>query len=92
MKDKDRKEYVKYRLETAYKTFDAARVLADNDFCNSTVNRLYYALFYAVNALLISNNIQTKSHSSTKSHFSMHFIKGFYCKFCANEGRAKPMS
>jgi hypothetical protein len=27
MKDKDRKEYVKYRLETAYKTFDAARVL-----------------------------------------------------------------
>jgi len=32
-------------------------------------------LFYAVNALLVLNDIQTKSHSSTKSQFSQHFIK-----------------
>ena len=36
---------------------------------------MYYALFYAVNALLVANGIQTKSHSATKSQFSLHFVK-----------------
>ena len=74
MKNNERTEYVKYRLESAQKTFEAARILANNAFWNSAVNRLYYALFYAVNALLVQNEIQTKSHSATKSQFSMHFI------------------
>ena len=69
------KEYVKYRLESAYKTFDAAKILAENGFWNSAVNRLYYAVFYAVNALLATHNIRTKSHSSVRSQFTLHFIK-----------------
>ena len=71
----DKNEYVKYRIESAKKTFEAAKVLAENKFWNSAVNRLYYALFYAVNALLVMNEIQTKSHSSTKSQFSLNFVK-----------------
>lgn len=75
MTNDERREYAKYRIESAYKTLDAARVLAENGFWNSAVNRLYYALFYAVNALLVLNEIQTKSHSATKSQFSLHFVK-----------------
>ena len=75
MNTDERAEYVKYRIETAYKTYEAAKILADNGFWNSAVNRLYYALFYIVNALLVVNEIPTKSHSATKSQFSMHFIK-----------------
>lgn len=71
----DRKEYIKYRIESAYKTFDAAKILAESGHWNSAVNRLYYALFYAVNALLVANNILVKSHSAVKSQFSLHFIK-----------------
>lgn len=71
----EKKEYVNYRIESAKTTFEAAKVLAENGFWNSSVNRLYYSLFYAVNALLVLNDIQTKSHSSTKSQFSLHFIK-----------------
>jgi uncharacterized protein len=71
----DRTEYAKYRIESAHKTFQAAKVLAENEFWNSAVNRLYYAVFYAVNALLVLHNVQTKSHSATKSQFSFHFIK-----------------
>ena len=71
----ERKEYVKYRIESAHKTFEAAKVLAENEFWNSAVNRLYYSLFYAVNALLVINEIQTKSHSATKSQFSLYFVK-----------------
>jgi uncharacterized protein (UPF0332 family) len=75
MTPEERKEYAKYRIESAYKTFEAAKVLADREFWNSAVNRLYYSLFYSVNALLVIHNISIKSHSATKSQFSLHFIK-----------------
>lgn len=75
MNEDERREYVRYRLESALTTFDAARVLAENGFWNSAVNRLYYSLFYAVNALLVLYGIQTKSHSAVKSKFSEYFVK-----------------
>lgn len=75
MTSDERNEYVKYRIGSAHKTFDAAKVLAENGYWNSVVNRLYYSVFYAVNALLVFNEIQTKSHSATKSQFSMYFVK-----------------
>ncbi len=75
MTNDERKEYVNYRIESARKTFNAAKILAENGFWNSAVNRLYYSLFYAVNALLVANKILTKSHSATKSQFSLHFVK-----------------
>ena len=75
MNIEERNEYIRYRIETSYKTFDAAKMLADNEFWNSSVNRLYYSVFYAVNALLVLNDIKTKTHSSIKSQFSLHFVK-----------------
>jgi uncharacterized protein (UPF0332 family) len=71
----DRSEYVKYRIKSAFNSFDAAKLLADNGFWNSSVNRLYYSVFYAVNALLVHNEIYTNSHSGTRSQFSLFFIK-----------------
>jgi len=75
MNIEERDEYIRHRIETAHKTFDAAKMLADNEFWNSSVNRLYYSVFYAVNALLVLNEIKTNTHSSVKSQFSLHFIK-----------------
>lgn len=75
MTEEERREYVRYRLGSAHTTYLAAKVLAENGFWNSVVNRLYYALFYSVNALLVLNKIQTKSHSGTKRQFSLLFVK-----------------
>ncbi len=75
MNQEERFEYVQFRIESAYQTYDAAKSLFENEFWNSSVNRLYYAIFYAVNALLVLNKIETKTHSSVKSQFSLHFIK-----------------
>ncbi|HYW96371.1 MAG TPA: HEPN domain-containing protein [Bacteroidales bacterium] len=71
----EKREYIRYRLETARKTFEAASILAENGFWNSAVNRLYYALFYSVNALLYLSDISAKKHSSVKSQFTLHFVK-----------------
>jgi uncharacterized protein (UPF0332 family) len=75
MTPEERLEYSKLRIETAYKTLQAANVLAQNGFWNSAVNRLYYAIFYAVNALLVFNEIYTYSHSGMRNQFSRYFIK-----------------
>lgn len=75
MMKEEKREYIQYRLETARKTFEAASVLAENGLWNSAVNRLYYALFYSINALLYLSDIPAKKHSSVKSQFTLHFVK-----------------
>ena len=67
--------YILYRLDAARKTYEAARILAEKGYWNSAVNRLYYSLFYAVKALLLLHNIESKKHSGIKSQFSLHFVK-----------------
>jgi len=73
MTPEDRKEYVKYRLDKAYQTYEAARVLSENGFWNSAVNRLYYSLFFATNALLVLDGFEAKRHATLKSQFSQTF-------------------
>jgi uncharacterized protein (UPF0332 family) len=75
MKPENKQEYIQYRLESSRKTFEAAKVLAENGYWNSAINRLYYALFYSVNALLYISDISVKKHSSVKSQFTLHFVK-----------------
>lgn len=70
-----RKDLIKYRINRAKETYEDAQILAENNKWNSTINRLYYAAYYAISALLLSENITSKSHSGTKQAFSHHFIK-----------------
>jgi len=72
---KTKQDFVKYRLKKADETFRDAQLLTDNKRNNSAVNRLYYACFYAVNALLISNDIQAQTHNGVKIQFFREYIK-----------------
>lgn len=38
-------------------------------------NRLYYAAYYAVSALLIANHIPAHTHDGNINQFGLHFIK-----------------
>lgn len=69
------KELVKYRLERALETYDDALLLATNKKWNSAINRLYYAAFYAVSALILLENQATFTHNGVKISFSEKFIK-----------------
>ncbi len=75
MKDVERKDYVNYRIEKSIETFEVAELLYANSKWNSTINRLYYACFYAITALLVKNEIETKSHSGVKTQFFLNFVK-----------------
>lgn len=65
---------VAYRLERAKDTVQEAVDMLEKDHYNAAVNRLYYACYYAVSALLVKNNIQAHTHSGVKQMFGMSFI------------------
>ena len=50
------RELVDYRLKRAKETLDDAQILADKGKWNSAMNRLCYAAYYAVIALLLKSN------------------------------------
>ena len=68
-------ELVSYRLQRARETLADARILADAGRWNPCVNRLYYACFYAVSALLIQEGLSSSKHTGLRSLFNRHFVK-----------------
>ena len=68
-------ELVSYRLRRARETLADARILADAGRWNPCVNRLYYACFYAVSALLIQEGLSSTKHTGLRSLFNRHFVK-----------------
>jgi hypothetical protein len=74
MIESGKSDYVNYRFNRANETFEEALILAENNRWNAIVNRLYYASFYAVTALLIKYGIETKSHDRVRIKFSQEFV------------------
>jgi uncharacterized protein (UPF0332 family) len=72
--EEERSLLVTYRLQRAKETLAEADNLIKDEFYNAAVNRLYYACYYAVIALLIKNNIAAQTHQGVKQMFSLHFI------------------
>lgn len=68
------KSLIQYRLERAKGTLEDARLLFNNERLFSCVNRIYYAMFYAVNALLLSKGLSSSKHSGVLALFNKEFI------------------
>ncbi|MBF0101212.1 MAG: HEPN domain-containing protein [Desulfobacterales bacterium] len=66
---------VNYRLQRANETYSEALLMKQENHWNTCANRLYYACFYAVTALLAKSNLSAKKHSGVKALFNQHFIK-----------------
>ena len=73
--EQQKQNAILYNLERADITLNDAILLATNLSWNSCANRLYYAAFYAVTALLIENDLYSKTHTGVKNMFNKHFIK-----------------
>lgn len=63
-----------YRMERADETMEEVGILAERGHYNAAVNRLYYACFYAVQALLLKHHIAATTHAGVKSMLGLHFI------------------
>jgi uncharacterized protein (UPF0332 family) len=67
-------ENIKYRINRAKETYEDAVFLFERGSLNSSINRLYYAAFYAVIALLLANDLEVKSHNGVKQKLGEEFI------------------
>jgi hypothetical protein len=62
-------------MERALETLEEARLLLASGHTNTYVNRLYYACFYAVSALLLLRGKAFAKHSGIRSAFHQEFVR-----------------
>jgi len=64
-----------YRIKQAYETLNEAGILLKENALRGSVNRSYYAMFYALLALLSTKQMGTSKHSGAISLFDKDFVK-----------------
>lgn len=85
MESTAKQDIIMYRRQKSHDLLHDAKILIDNSLWNSAVNRLYYACFHSVSALLILNDINVKSHLGLRQKFGLHFIKnGIFNSECGH--------
>lgn len=69
------KEIVKYRIEKTERTVVEAKDCAKMGHWTLAANRLYYALFYMANALLVDKGMYARTHAGMIAKIHEHFVK-----------------
>ena len=85
LKEEDRQIIVEMELEKAERTFAEQNVLRKAGLWSTLANRLYYALFHAVSALLISEGHEVGTHKGAVIRFQQYFVKTR--RFSVEDGR-----
>ena len=66
---------VRYRMGRADEVLEVARSNFELGHPQDAVNRLYYACFYAVSALLLLEGMQSSKHKGVRNLFDLHWIR-----------------
>lgn len=62
-------------IERARRYLKSARMLLGEPDYESCVSRVYYAMFYAAQAMLLTKGLSSSSHKGVISAFGEHFVK-----------------
>lgn len=68
-------DLIRYRREKSRETLEDAHLLFQAGRLFSTLNRIYYALFYEVMALLLTKDLSSAKHTGIRALFNEHFIR-----------------
>lgn len=71
----ERLSVINYRIERAEQTLEEARIVMKSKLWNLAVNRFYYSIFYAANALLLSKSLSVSTHKGVWSMINLHYVK-----------------
>lgn len=69
------KEIIRYWTEKAEDSLNAAKDELEAGRLAFSVNRIYYACFYAVSAVLLQKRFKFKKHSGVRAALHKHFVK-----------------
>jgi len=70
-----KEDLIRYRWKKAKETLEDATILFRSGRLFSALNRIYYALFYEVAALLSTEDLSSGKHTGVRSLFNEHFVK-----------------
>jgi len=79
------KDLSKYKLDRAKEEYDTAQLLFDNNKLKASNNRAYYAIYYALTAVLCLESMAFKKHKDTIAYFNKNYVHGG--KFPGDIGR-----
>ncbi len=68
-------DLIRYKISRAEETLDEARVMLQTGHPYGAANRIYYACFYAVTALLLTRDLSSNKHSGVIALFNRNFVK-----------------
>ena len=71
----ERKAIIDYRIEKAQIAMDEAAKVTTLGLWNIAANRLYYALYYAASALLISDRLSSHTHRGLITQIHLNYVK-----------------
>jgi uncharacterized protein (UPF0332 family) len=74
LSEEEREMVVDYRLKKAEETFAEIPILIENKLWRNAANRLYYACYYAVTALLVKHGHTAHTHGGVKGLFGKYFV------------------
>ena len=83
--DEERAILVNLEYEKGKSFLEQAEIIVELGYWDMVANRLYYAVFHAVSALLIKNGHKVGTHKGVVLLFGQHYIKTGI--FSINEGR-----
>ena len=71
----DINDLIQYRKSRSLDTFKEAETMIKSGYWNASVNRIYYACYYAVSGLLLTKTIETNSHKGIRQMFGLHLVQ-----------------
>jgi len=81
LKEEDRCIVVQLELEKAEQIFAEVETLRQVGLWNNLANRLYYALFHALSALLVNDHHEVGTHRGAANRFHLYYVKtGLFTK------------
>ena len=75
MKPTDLEVLTAHRLQKSEEALKAAEIMLDKQMYSFAMNRVYYSLYYAVQALLAQQGVAFAKHGQVKTYFNREFIK-----------------
>ena len=75
MNHEEKLALINYRLDRARESLKAAHLMFENALYIPAINRIYYSMFYAVQALLILRESTFSRHGQVKGFFNREFVK-----------------
>lgn len=75
LEDKDKNALIKYRIERSEAALKAARREFEAEDMFAATNRIYYACFYSVEALMLTKGLSYERYGQLRKEFNKEFVE-----------------